>query len=237
MITSVLQALVFHIESHPGIPGFTQCLTRNAFPAKWMELAYNAATLCGFYFIPLGFIIVCYTSILRNMDSVHRQSMSLNKSLLNHVTSKESKKGTANGNLMNVKSVTPEGQHILPLPSSSSSKNQRSRSSTRSTDGLKRTSLSSLTTGSSCCIANRLNRLLLRFRSKKDRDQKVLDEEEVFVRDHNYDKIMTEEDLKRRSEMDRKDLLLRRLASLDPLPSTTTFSSPNGKYTILDYPS
>lgn len=58
------------MESHPTIPGFTQCVTKGFFKdMKWMENLYNTGTLCLFYFIPLVFIVVCYAMIIKNIGS------------------------------------------------------------------------------------------------------------------------------------------------------------------------
>lgn len=70
------QAIIFHLESHPTIPGFTQCVTKGFFSKdyKWLENTYNTGTLCLFYFLPLLFIIVCYAMIIKNIDSSNKSS-------------------------------------------------------------------------------------------------------------------------------------------------------------------
>ena len=62
------QGLVFHLMEHPHVRGFRQCVTMNSFSHKWAEVAYNAASVCGLYFLPVAVIVVCYAGILRRLD-------------------------------------------------------------------------------------------------------------------------------------------------------------------------
>lgn len=66
---------MFHRMEHPQYPGFFQCVTIGSFSNKWIELSYNTASVSGFYFIPLGFIIVCHTLIYRNIGMAQRAGM------------------------------------------------------------------------------------------------------------------------------------------------------------------
>lgn len=77
------QAIVFHLEEHPSpkMKGFYQCVTRNYFDAQWKEIVYNTSTLVIMYIIPLIFIIVCYTAILRNIAKTTGDVVSTEKSI------------------------------------------------------------------------------------------------------------------------------------------------------------
>ena len=71
-IRPLSQGIVFHLMEHPTVRGFHQCVTINSFSQKWAELAYNVASICGFYFIPVVVIVICYSVILRHIDSASR---------------------------------------------------------------------------------------------------------------------------------------------------------------------
>lgn len=47
--------------------GFYQCMTAGYFNHRWKEIFYNSFTLVMMYFLPLTFIIVCYSIILKNI--------------------------------------------------------------------------------------------------------------------------------------------------------------------------
>ena len=58
---------------HPVLEEHYQCVTTDSFSQKWAELTYNAASVCGFYLIPVIVIVVCFRSILKNIDSFSPQ--------------------------------------------------------------------------------------------------------------------------------------------------------------------
>ncbi|XP_018328749.1 gonadotropin-releasing hormone II receptor [Agrilus planipennis] len=63
-ICSIPQMLVFHLESHPNVTWYKQCVTYHVFPSDMYELMYNFFGMTTMYTFPLVVIIYCYGSIL-----------------------------------------------------------------------------------------------------------------------------------------------------------------------------
>lgn len=63
-LCSVPQMVVFHVESHPNITWYKQCVTYNVFPTYASELAYMLFGMIMMYAFPLLIIIYSYASIL-----------------------------------------------------------------------------------------------------------------------------------------------------------------------------
>jgi gonadotropin-releasing hormone receptor len=59
-----LQMVVFHVESHPNITWYLQCVTYNVFPTYAHELAYLLFSMIMMYALPLTVIIFSYAAIL-----------------------------------------------------------------------------------------------------------------------------------------------------------------------------
>lgn len=84
-ICSAPQVLVFHVEVHPNVTWYHQCVTYNAFPTFAHELAYLIMGMMMMYALPLVVIIYSYASILLEIfrrtrnptcaDSVTRSSL------------------------------------------------------------------------------------------------------------------------------------------------------------------
>ncbi|XP_073960517.1 adipokinetic hormone/corazonin-related peptide receptor variant I-like [Choristoneura fumiferana] len=60
---SLPQSLVFSVKQHPVVPGFSQCVSFDAFSSPQQEVAYNVFCLSAMYFLPLAIITACYLCI------------------------------------------------------------------------------------------------------------------------------------------------------------------------------
>lgn len=56
--------IVFHVETHPNITWYSQCVTFNTFPTYTHEITYSLFGMIMMYWFPLIVIIYAYTSIL-----------------------------------------------------------------------------------------------------------------------------------------------------------------------------
>ncbi|XP_055696278.1 adipokinetic hormone/corazonin-related peptide receptor variant I-like [Lutzomyia longipalpis] len=61
---SIPQSIIFHVQQHPEIPGFWQCVSFGSFSTPRMEAAYNLFCLTAMYFGPLAAISIAYTAIV-----------------------------------------------------------------------------------------------------------------------------------------------------------------------------
>ncbi|CAH0550375.1 unnamed protein product [Brassicogethes aeneus] len=64
VICSIPQMIVFHVETHPNITWYKQCVSFNVFPSYTHELMYNLFGMVMMYVFPLLVIIYSYASIL-----------------------------------------------------------------------------------------------------------------------------------------------------------------------------
>ncbi|XP_040581282.1 adipokinetic hormone/corazonin-related peptide receptor variant I [Lepeophtheirus salmonis] len=64
IVSASPQMYIFHVESHPKYPWYTQCVTFNSFPSQAYETAYTIFGMIMMYLFPLIVIIVTYTIIL-----------------------------------------------------------------------------------------------------------------------------------------------------------------------------
>ncbi|OQV24096.1 putative Gonadotropin-releasing hormone receptor [Hypsibius exemplaris] len=64
VLCSLPQAVVYHVESHPLVPEYTQCVTFNYFTSPTAELAYVIFGVLAMYVVPLTIIIVVNSIIL-----------------------------------------------------------------------------------------------------------------------------------------------------------------------------
>lgn len=62
-ICSTPQAIIFHVESHPNITWYNQCVTYNFFSDELHEILYSFLGMILMYALPLIIIIFCYASI------------------------------------------------------------------------------------------------------------------------------------------------------------------------------
>ncbi|NP_001035354.1 adipokinetic hormone receptor [Apis mellifera] len=64
VVCSLPQTIVFHLETHPNVTWYSQCVTFNAFPTYTHEITYSLFGMIMMYWFPLVVIIYTYTSIL-----------------------------------------------------------------------------------------------------------------------------------------------------------------------------
>nr|CAI5823790.1 unnamed protein product [Callosobruchus analis] len=64
VLCSVPQMIVFHVERHPNITWYYQCVTYNVFPSYAHELVYTVFGMVMMYAFPLLVIIYSYVSII-----------------------------------------------------------------------------------------------------------------------------------------------------------------------------
>nr|AOC38019.1 adipokinetic hormone receptor [Sarcophaga crassipalpis] len=62
-LCSLPQAYVFHLEEHPKVKGYYQCVTFHSFASEFHKLFYNMANMCAMYACPLITFIYCYGAI------------------------------------------------------------------------------------------------------------------------------------------------------------------------------
>lgn len=62
-ICSAPQAVIFHVENHPNITWYEQCVTYNFFKNETNEIVYAFIGMILLYAIPLCIIVFCYASI------------------------------------------------------------------------------------------------------------------------------------------------------------------------------
>ncbi|XP_014102594.2 gonadotropin-releasing hormone receptor isoform X1 [Bactrocera oleae] len=63
VICSTPQAFVFHLEQHPKVKGYYQCVTFHSFPTELHKLIYQILNMCAMYAFPLVTFIYCYGRI------------------------------------------------------------------------------------------------------------------------------------------------------------------------------
>ncbi|KAM7354250.1 adipokinetic hormone receptor isoform 2-T3 [Cochliomyia hominivorax] len=63
ILCSLPQAYVFHLEEHPTVKGYYQCVTFHSFASEFHKLFYNIANMCAMYACPLITFIYCYGAI------------------------------------------------------------------------------------------------------------------------------------------------------------------------------
>ncbi|XP_058805692.1 adipokinetic hormone/corazonin-related peptide receptor variant I isoform X2 [Phymastichus coffea] len=71
---SAPQIVVFHLEKHPRITWYEQCVTFNTFPSFTHEVSYSLFGMITMYFLPLSIIIFSYCSIIIEMYKRSRVS-------------------------------------------------------------------------------------------------------------------------------------------------------------------
>ncbi|KAI5711308.1 hypothetical protein M8J76_000956 [Diaphorina citri] len=81
-LCSAPQIYVFHVEKHPHVANFTQCVTFHSFPSRGYEIAYNYFGMIMMYCLPLVAIIYCYAAILveiyqrsHSIDNIRRSGL------------------------------------------------------------------------------------------------------------------------------------------------------------------
>nr|NP_995639.1 adipokinetic hormone receptor, isoform C [Drosophila melanogaster]AAS64647.1 adipokinetic hormone receptor, isoform C [Drosophila melanogaster] len=63
VVCSIPQAFLFHLEEHPAVTGYFQCVIFNSFRSDFDEKLYQAASMCSMYAFPLIMFIYCYGAI------------------------------------------------------------------------------------------------------------------------------------------------------------------------------
>lgn len=62
-VCSMPQAIIFHLETHPNITNYQQCVTYNFFQNQIHEIIYSFFGMILMYALPLIIIVFCYASI------------------------------------------------------------------------------------------------------------------------------------------------------------------------------
>lgn len=75
-VFSVPQSIIFHVENHPKVADYTQCVTYNFFANATQEIAYAMTCMVLLYALPLIIIIFCYASIYRVLLHNSRKCLS-----------------------------------------------------------------------------------------------------------------------------------------------------------------
>ncbi|XP_016964422.1 gonadotropin-releasing hormone receptor isoform X2 [Drosophila biarmipes] len=63
VLCSIPQAFLFHLEEHPKVPGYFQCVIFHSFRSDFEEKLYQVASMCSMYAFPLVMFIYCYGAI------------------------------------------------------------------------------------------------------------------------------------------------------------------------------
>lgn len=63
IVCSAPQAIIFHLERHPKITWYEQCVTFHFFKDEFQEMCYQILGMMAMYAFPLVIILFCYTSI------------------------------------------------------------------------------------------------------------------------------------------------------------------------------
>ncbi|XP_058455193.1 adipokinetic hormone/corazonin-related peptide receptor variant I-like [Malaya genurostris] len=94
-VNAIPQSIIFRVQQHPQVPGFTQCVTFGFFHTPGMETAYNLFCVIAMYFMPLMIISAAYTVILceisnrsrekETSDTSHQPGMRLRCNDLTHI--------------------------------------------------------------------------------------------------------------------------------------------------------
>ncbi|XP_016985794.1 gonadotropin-releasing hormone receptor isoform X2 [Drosophila rhopaloa] len=63
VVCSIPQAFLFHLEQHPVVTNYFQCVIFHSFRSDFDEKLYQVATMCGMYAFPLIMFIYCYGAI------------------------------------------------------------------------------------------------------------------------------------------------------------------------------
>lgn len=62
-LCSTPQAVIFHVETHPNVTTYQQCVTYNFFKNHYHETLYSMLGMLLMYALPLIIIVFCYASI------------------------------------------------------------------------------------------------------------------------------------------------------------------------------
>lgn len=62
-LCSAPQAIIFHVETHPNVSTYQQCVTYNFFKNHFHETLYAMFGMLLMYALPLIIIVFCYASI------------------------------------------------------------------------------------------------------------------------------------------------------------------------------
>ncbi|KAH8238949.1 hypothetical protein KR038_009713 [Drosophila bunnanda] len=63
VVCSIPQAFLFHLEEHPVVKGYFQCVIFHSFKSEFDDKLYQIASMCGMYAFPLIVFIYCYGAI------------------------------------------------------------------------------------------------------------------------------------------------------------------------------
>uniref|UniRef100_A0A1A9VZY1 G-protein coupled receptors family 1 profile domain-containing protein n=1 Tax=Glossina brevipalpis TaxID=37001 RepID=A0A1A9VZY1_9MUSC len=62
-LMSFFRALLFHLDQHPRVKDYYQCVIFGAFANQFQDVLYNMITMCAMYACPLFTFIYCYGAI------------------------------------------------------------------------------------------------------------------------------------------------------------------------------
>jgi hypothetical protein len=71
----VLQMVIFHVERHPNVTWYEQCVAFNMFPTKLHELTYRVLGMAMMYGLPLLMIIISYACIIAEIFRRYQLSL------------------------------------------------------------------------------------------------------------------------------------------------------------------
>jgi hypothetical protein len=71
----VLQIVIFHVERHPNVTWYEQCVAFNMFPTKLHELSYRVLGMAMMYGLPLVVIIISYACIIAEIFRRYQLSL------------------------------------------------------------------------------------------------------------------------------------------------------------------
>lgn len=78
MVCSAPQAVIFHLENHPNVTWYEQCVTYNFFTDEVYEITYSFLGMIFMYALPLIIIVFCYASIYIELYRKSRKSLTGN---------------------------------------------------------------------------------------------------------------------------------------------------------------
>lgn len=84
LIFSVPQSFIFHVEHHPNITEYVQCVAFNSFPDEFYHMIYMILAGSLMYGLPLLIILFCYASIY--VELFHRSKTCM-QGMVKHIIS------------------------------------------------------------------------------------------------------------------------------------------------------
>ncbi|GAB6019026.1 hypothetical protein CHUAL_000655 [Chamberlinius hualienensis] len=82
-LCSLPQAFLFHVETHPQLSWYHQCVVFNSYPSPQYEIAYNLFVMMAMYGVPLVVIVVTYGSITFEINRKTKQCLDCDSKEIN----------------------------------------------------------------------------------------------------------------------------------------------------------